>query len=57
MAVAHWKALLNKASAGRLGEISHGAMQMNLRLPGQYADQETGLHYTSSLLRPARKCG
>lgn len=43
--VPQWKGLLHKASAGRLGQVDHGAAQMNLRLPGQYADEETGLHY------------
>ncbi len=37
--------MLHTASFGRFGEIPHSPVSMNLRLPGQYADQETGLHY------------
>ena len=40
-----WKTVLHTTSFGRFGETSHGSVSMNLRLPGQYADEETGLHY------------
>jgi YD repeat-containing protein len=43
--VAPWKQALHTASDGRFGERRYGAAQLNLRLPGQYADAESGLHY------------
>jgi YD repeat-containing protein len=40
-----WRSHMHRVSLGRIGEASHSSTRLNLRLPGQYEDQETGLHY------------
>jgi YD repeat-containing protein len=55
-----WQGQLNRVSLGRLGEASHRSAQIDLRLPGQYEDHETGLHYNLHRYydpRPASETG
>ena len=40
-----WKHQLHRATFGRTGELTHSSAELQLRLPGQYEDKETGLHY------------
>ncbi len=40
-----WKHQLHRASLGYAGELPPRGSKLQLRLPGQYEDKETGLHY------------
>jgi RHS repeat-associated protein len=47
--------LLHKISFGTLGDTDQASATLNLRLPGQYHDAETGLHYNYQRYYDARE--
>jgi RHS repeat-associated protein len=47
--------LLHKISFGTLGNTDQASATLNLRLPGQYHDDETGLHYNYQRYYDARE--